>query len=141
MVDMAGLEDKPLGYLLYRVAAALRAEVGATVLAPLDLSFPEYLCLRVIAEFPGKSNAQLARDVTVSPQAMNKVIRELQNRGLVTRPATVSSGRSLPVTLTATGTALLERADPMVLAAESRVLANLNVQDRHEFRRLLAAVG
>ncbi|MGY2063713.1 MarR family winged helix-turn-helix transcriptional regulator, partial [Nocardia gipuzkoensis] len=78
---MEGLEDKPLGYLLHRVATALRAEVVATVLEPLDLAFPEYLCLRMLSESPGASNAQLARDANVSPQAMNKVIHELQQRG------------------------------------------------------------
>ncbi|WP_153410860.1 MarR family winged helix-turn-helix transcriptional regulator [Nocardia macrotermitis] len=138
---MEGLEDSPLGYLLYRVAAALRSEVVATALEPLELTFSQYLCLRLLSQLPGKSNAQLAREATVSPQAMNKVIRELQERGLVTRPATVSAGRSLPATLTREGTALLAQLDPLVLAAESHVLAKLSAGERREFRRLLAAVG
>ncbi|MFI5779515.1 MarR family winged helix-turn-helix transcriptional regulator [Nocardia sp. NPDC051570] len=138
---MEGLEDKPLGYLLYRVATALRAEVAVTVLEPMKLAFSEYVCVRMLAQSPGLSNAQLARDANVSPQAMNKVIRELQERGLVTRPATVPSGRSLPATLTREGLTLLERLDPKVVEAERRVLAKLSEQDRREFRRLLAAIG
>nr|WP_067900724.1 MarR family transcriptional regulator [Nocardia vaccinii] len=138
---MEGLEDRPLGYLLHRVAAALRSEVAATALEPLKLTFPQYLCLRLLSQSPGKSNAELARDATVSPQAMNKVIRELQDRGLVTRPASVPTGRSLPATLSREGVALLERLDPLVLAAESHVLAKLGVGDRRELRRLLAAIG
>jgi DNA-binding MarR family transcriptional regulator len=97
--------------------------------------------MRLLSQSPGRSNAQLARDATVSPQAMNKVIRELQDRGLVTRPTSVPTGRSLPATLTREGLALLERLDPLVLAAESHVLAKLSAEDRREFRRLLAAVG
>jgi DNA-binding MarR family transcriptional regulator len=139
MVDMARLEDKPLGYLLYRVTSALRAEVSAAVMAPLELSFTQYLCLRIVSQFPGTTNAELARETHVSPQAMNKVIRELQDRGLVTRPATVPSGRSRPTTLTAAGGVLLERADPLIFAAELRVLGNLSEGDRREFLRLLAA--
>ncbi|MFI1916796.1 MarR family winged helix-turn-helix transcriptional regulator [Nocardia sp. NPDC020380] len=138
---MEGLEDKPLGYLLHRVAAALRAEVATTVLEPLQLAFPEYLCLRLLAQTPGASNAQLAREASVSPQAMNKVIRELQDRGLVTRPATVLSGRSLPATLTREATAMLAGLDPKVIEAERRVLARLTEHDRREFRRLLVAIG
>jgi len=138
---MNGFEDMPLGYLLYRATAALRAEVTATVLEPLRLAFPEYLCLRMLSQLPGQSNAQLARVAVVSPQAMNKVIRELQSRGLVTRPATASSGRSLPAELTREGKALLERIDPRMAEAERRVLANLTERDGTEFRRLLAAVG
>jgi DNA-binding MarR family transcriptional regulator len=140
MVDMKKLRDEPLGYLLHRVTAVLRAEVATTVLGPFELAAPEYFCMRMLSQSP-KSNAQLAREAHVSPQAMNKVIRELQDRGLVTRPATVSSGRSLPATLTREGVTMLERLDPKVAEAEDRVLAKLSEQDRREFRRLLVAIG
>ena len=56
------LEDQPLGYLLYRVANALRSEVTATVLEPLGLAFPQYICMRILSRFPDRSNAELARD-------------------------------------------------------------------------------
>src|SRR3569833_1544479 len=82
MVDMDTFRDEPLGYLLHRVTAALRAEVTATVLEPSELTAPEYLCLRMLAASP-KSNAQLAREAQVSPQAMNKVVRELLDCGFV----------------------------------------------------------
>ncbi|MGY2061157.1 MarR family transcriptional regulator, partial [Nocardia gipuzkoensis] len=75
------------------------------------------------------------------PQAMNKVIHELQQRGLVARPDTVPSGRSLPATLTREAVKLLGRLDVKVLEAERRVLARLDEPDRRELRRLLAAVG
>ena len=110
------------------------------MLEPSELAAPEYLCLRMLSQAP-KSNAQLAREAQVSPQAMNKVIRELQDRGLVTRPATVSSGRSLPATLTREGVTMLARLDPEVAEAEDRVLAGLGKQDQRELRRLLVAVG
>ncbi|MDQ7810922.1 MarR family transcriptional regulator [Amycolatopsis sp. A133] len=137
---MEGVRDEPLGYLLHRITAALRAEVAATVLEPSRLAAPEYLCLRMLSQSP-KSNAQLAREARVSPQAMNKVVRELQDRGLVTRPATVPSGRSLPATLTREGVTVLARLDPEVAEAEDRVLAELGEQDRRELRRLLVAAG
>jgi len=137
---MEASRDEPLGYLLHRVTAALRAEVAATVLEPSELAAPEYLCLRMLSQAP-KSNAQLAREAQVSPQAMNKVVLALQDRGLVTRPATVSSGRSLPATLTREGVTMLARLDPEVAEAENRVLAELDEHDRRELRRLLVAAG
>ena len=140
MVDMETFRDEPLGYLLHRVTAALRAEVATTVLEPSELAAPEYLCLRMLSQSP-KSNAQLAREAQVSPQAMNKVVLALQDRGLVTRPATVSSGRSLPATLTREGVTMLARLDPEVAEAENRVLAELDEHDRRELRRLLVAAG
>jgi DNA-binding MarR family transcriptional regulator len=141
MVDMIDHEGQPLGYLLSRVAAALRSEVTATVLEPLGLTFPQYICMRILSHSPGRSNAELARDVGVSPQAMNMVVRGLQDRGLVDRPATVSAGRSLPAALTRDGTALLAQTVAGVQDAERKVLAPLGDQDRRQFRRLLAALG
>ncbi|TPG36907.1 MarR family winged helix-turn-helix transcriptional regulator [Mycolicibacterium hodleri] len=138
---MGPRDEQPLGLLLVRVAAALRSEVTAGVLEPLGLSFPQYICMRILSHSPGRSNAELARDVNVSPQAMNMVVRGLQQRGLVTRPATVSAGRSLPAELTREGTALLNDIDPGVRDAERKVLAPLGDQDRREFRRMLAQLG
>jgi len=70
MLDMEeSLEDQPLGYLLSRVVRALKTDVTATVLDPLDVAFPEYLCMRMLSKFPGRSNAELARNLNVSPQA------------------------------------------------------------------------
>lgn len=133
--------DEPLGYLLYRVASALRTEVTATALDPMDLSFPQYICMRILSKFPDRSNAELARDTAVSPQAMNMVLRSLEDRGLVTRPASVESGRSLPAKLTRAGADLLARTESGVREAEQRLLAGLSAEQRREFRRILAAIG
>jgi DNA-binding MarR family transcriptional regulator len=136
-----GGHDEPLGYLLHRVASALRAEVSASALEPVGLSFPQYICMRILSRFPDRSNAELARDTGVSPQAMNMVIRSLEERGLVMRPAAVASGRSLPAKLTRAGVEVLERTDTGVRAAEQRLMAGLSAEQRREFRTILAALG
>ena len=142
MLDMGEvLEDQPLGYLLYRVANRLRTDVTTSVLEPMGLSFPQYICMRVLSKFPGRSNAQLARDMDVTPQAMNMVLRGLQERELVSRPATVSSGRSLPAELTRVGAQLLERTDAGVRSAERRLMAGLTAEQRREFKRILITLG
>lgn len=133
--------DQPLGYLLYRVMSALRSEVTSTVLDPLDLSFPQYICLRMLTKYPGHSNAELAREMSVSPQAMNMVLRNLEQRGLVSRPNSVSSGRSLPAQLTTAGHHLLSRTDDGVRLAEQRLLSDLGAEQRQEFMRTLAALA
>jgi len=135
------LEDQPLGFLLYRVATALRGEVTSTVLEPLGLAFPQYICLRMLSRSPDRSNAELARDTGVSPQAMNMVLRGLQDRGLVERPATVASGRALPARLTPQGQEVLRRTDAGVRAAERRLMAGLSHEQRRDFKRILVAIG
>lgn len=142
MIDMNDLlEDQPLGYLLSRVANALRIEVTTAALDPLGVPFPQYICMRILAKSPGLSNADLARLTDVSPQAMNMGLRALEQRGLVTRPATVSSGRSLPAQLTREGSELLKRLDTGVRAAERKLMANLTAEQRREFKRTLVSLG
>jgi DNA-binding MarR family transcriptional regulator len=142
MVDMDDmLEDQPLGYLLSRVANALRTEVTVAALDPTGLAFPQYICMRILSKYPGQSNADLARNTGVTPQAMNMVLRSLEDRGLVTRPATVASGRSLPAELTPAGEELLKLTDPGVRAAERKLMAHLTAEQRKEFRRILVSLG
>jgi DNA-binding MarR family transcriptional regulator len=140
MFDMSQYEDQPLGYLLYRVMAVLRPEVAAE-LGPVRLGLPEFVCLRILSMLPGQSSAELARNTNVSPQAMNLVLRGLQEMGAVTRPATVSSGRALPARLTSKGRALLKRAEAAVQVADDRLLAQLMPAERQELKRLLHVVG
>jgi DNA-binding MarR family transcriptional regulator len=140
MVDMTNADDQPLGYLMYRIMAALRPAATAQ-LQPLGLVLGEFVCLRILSMVPGRSNAELARDANVSPQAMNNVLRALQDRGIVARPASVSSGRALPAALTSTGKALLERAEAAVRVADQQVLANLTSAQQRELKRLLDAAA
>ena len=100
---------------------------------------PDFVCLRLLSMTPGRSNAELARDAGVSPQAMNNVLRGLQDRGIVARPASVSSGRALPTQLTTKGGTLLKRAEAAVRMADERVLAHLTAAQQRELKRLLDA--
>jgi DNA-binding MarR family transcriptional regulator len=134
-------EDQPLGYQVCRGLFGLKYDVSAAVLDPLEVAFPEYLCMRVLSKYPGQSNADLARALSVSPQAMNMVLRGLEERGLVTRPASVASGRSLPAQLTREGADLLKRTDAGVRAAENRLMVNMTDEERDQFKRTLAALG
>jgi DNA-binding MarR family transcriptional regulator len=138
MVDMHVGEDQPLGYLLHRIMSELRPAVTAA-LRPFELGLTDFVCLRILSMSPGRSNAELARDTNVSPQAMNNVLRGLQDRGAVERPASVSSGRALPAQLSAKGKELLKRAEDAVHVADQRVLANLTAAEQRQLKQLLAA--
>ncbi len=140
MADMVQAEDAPLGFLLYRVAAVLRPEVSA-VLGPIGLTLPEFVCLRILSLSPGLSSAELSRHTNVTPQAMNTVLRRLEEIGAVTRPESVSSGRALPATLTSQGRTLLKRAESAVHEADDRILAKLTPAQQREFKRMLEKLG
>jgi DNA-binding MarR family transcriptional regulator len=133
-------DDAPLGYLLYRVAAVLRPEASA-VLGPLGLTLPEFVCLRMLSMNPGLSSAELSRNSNVTPQAMNTVLRRLEEVGAVARPTSVSSGRALPASLTSQGRTLLKRAETAVRAADGRILAKLTAAQQRDFKRMLDKLG
>ena len=57
---------------------------------------------------------------------MNVLLRNLEDAGLVERPATAPSGRALPTRLTPAGERLLEAATADVLAIERRMTAALD---------------
>jgi DNA-binding MarR family transcriptional regulator len=137
---MVQAEDAPLGYLLYRVGAVLRPEVSA-VLGPLGLTLPEFVCLRLLSMSPGLSSAELSRHSNVTPQAMNTVLRKLEDLGAVERPTSVSSGRALPATLTGQGRALLKRAEGAVRLADARIMDKLTAAQQREFKRMLERLG
>ena len=140
MVDMSTTPDAPLGYLLHQVVTALRPEVAA-VLSPLGLTLPEFVCMRMLSMSPGMSSAELSRQGNVSPQAMNTVLHRLENARMVSRPASVASGRALPASLTGAGQALLKRAEAAVREADDRILAKLSAAEQREFKRMLEVLG
>ncbi len=140
MVDMGTTEDAPLGYLLHQAMSTLRPEVAAA-LTPLGLSLPEFVCMRMVSMNQGVSSAELARLGNVSPQAMNTVLHKLEKAHMVSRPASVASGRALPASLTADGRTLLRRAEAAVREADARVLAKLSAAEQREVKRMLAALS
>jgi DNA-binding MarR family transcriptional regulator len=137
---MSEVEDQSLGFLVRRLMARLRPEADAA-LRPLGLGLPEFVCLRILETFPGRTSAELARNTHVTAQAMNLVLHGLEDMGAVTRPDTAPSGRALPAQLTRKGRALLKRAETAVEEAEDKILAHLSAAERRQLKRLLYRAG
>ncbi|EHB53318.1 regulatory protein MarR [Mycolicibacterium rhodesiae JS60] len=133
---MSSYGDQPLGFLLYQLLSALRPHVNAK-LRPFGIGLAEFVCMRNLSMSPDQSNAELARRANVTPQAMNLVLKALEDAGLIMRPETVSVGRSQPARLTRRGAALLKRAESAVLAADESVLDALTPAKRDDLKRLL----
>jgi DNA-binding MarR family transcriptional regulator len=140
-VETVGPLDESVGYLLKQAATALRSAMDAA-LRPLELSVPQYACLELLGQRSGLSNADLARGAFVTRQAMNGVLRGLQDRGLVTRPVTAPSGRALPSQLTPAGRRRLQNASAKVRAVEKQMLTSFSpTQERRLCRDLSACVA
>ncbi|WAL69073.1 MarR family transcriptional regulator [Amycolatopsis cynarae] len=136
--ETVGPLAEAVGYVLKQAASALRAGMDAA-LRPLELTVPQYACLELLGQHPGLSNAELARGAFVTRQSMNGVLRGLQDRGLVSRPATAAYGRALPTELTPAGRQRLHEASVAVRAVERRMLAALSPSAQRRLRDDLAA--
>ncbi len=125
-------------YLLGRVHRLLRAKLEAG-LAEFDLTVAEITALSVLDRRPGLSNAHLARQVLVSPQAMHKVMTSLEQKGHVDR--TAAAGGTMEAVLTDRGRSQLRKAEAALAGVEGEFFGTLDEDDRLRLIALLARLG
>lgn len=118
-----------LSYLVFRLERRIRARLD-DALARHGITTTEYMVLSELRLRDGPSSAQLARIAFVTAQAMNVVIRGLEERGLVRRRPDPRGGRVLQIGLTRAGLSTLRRCDRALDAIEQVMLAGLDEQDR-----------
>lgn len=123
--------DTSIGYALKQTATALRTAMEAS-LRPLGLSVPQYSCLEILDARPEISNADLARGVFVTRQAMHQLLGGLQDAGLVSAGG---QGRIQRYSLTPEGRRAVKAASAAVAGVEEQMLSGLDAGER---RRLLA---
>lgn len=125
-----------LGTFIKQAEQALIGE-KARVLRPFDLTVPQYAAMMALAYVPGQSAAQLARTALVSPQTMATILTNLESKGLVTRSPSAVHSKVLVTELTASGQALVERADAAARAVEARLSATFDTHEQDQLRHLL----
>lgn len=128
------------GYLIGRLDRLIRNEFD-DVLQQAELTLPEFTAMSVLAARPGFSSAQLARRSLITPQAMGKVVMELERRGYITRPTRGSNGRARGIVLTRTGHTVLAKLQPRIAAAEAAVLHRLTPGQLDQLVELLQVAG
>jgi DNA-binding MarR family transcriptional regulator len=119
------------GYLLKRAQVELNAAMNAA-LHPYGATLPQYAVLTALDEEPGLSNAELARRTFVTPQTMNQVLRQLEQRTWVTRRPHPTHGRILQADLTREGRQTLRACHQAADAVEERMLAKLTPAGRQQ---------
>lgn len=103
---------------LIRVSLVFQ-RVFLTTLAPFDLPPNQFSVLLHLVEKPGRSQADLARDVLATPQSVGELLRTMEDQGLVERTPPARPGLPIAVHASSAGRALLDEVTPHVLAAFS----------------------
>ena len=133
--------DTSIGYALKRTTTALRTAMEGS-LRSLGLSVPQYSCLEILDARPGISNADLARGVFVTRQAMHQLLRGLQEADLVSADG---RGRVQRYSLTAKGQRVIAAGSAAVAAVEEQMVSGLPPAERQrlqaDLERCTAALG
>ena len=103
---------------LIRVSLVFQRVFTAT-LAPFDLAPHQFSVLMHLVEQPGRSQADLAREVLATPQSVGELLRAMEEQGLVERTPPPRPGLPIAVHASPAGRAILDEVTPHVLAAFS----------------------
>lgn len=126
------------GYLLKRAQATLNAALGGA-LRSRGATLAQYAVLTALDEEPGLSNAGLARRAFVTPQTMNQVLLELEQKGWVARHPDPANARIRQANLTPPGRTALRACRDAADAVEQQMLAPLAPGDVKQLTALLRA--
>jgi DNA-binding MarR family transcriptional regulator len=128
--------DRRLGYLFKRVEQSL-ITAKERLLRRESLSVTQYSALLVLAESPGITGAQLARQCLVTPQSMVPVLAILEDRGFIDRKPSAVHAKVYEITLTDEGKRKVEQADLLAGALERRLADAFSEVERLQLRDLL----
>ncbi|WP_374764713.1 MarR family winged helix-turn-helix transcriptional regulator [Yunchengibacter salinarum] len=113
------------------IVVSLRRLIRATELdarrlaKETGLTASQYLVLQLLQREPGVTNRRLSEDVSLSQATVTSLLEKLSARGLIRRERGKTDLRRLEVYLTDDGSALLDKAPPILQGRLITRLANL----------------
>jgi DNA-binding MarR family transcriptional regulator len=135
--DLAlGKLTESLGFLL-RLSQIKAFEDFFENLGQFDVRPGEISVLTVIGENPGVRQGIVARRLMIKRANMTKMVRAMEERGLVRRTIPEDDKRSVELWLTKKGTARLADLRGPFLAHEAHPVQSLSREEEAELKRLL----
>ena len=102
-----------------------------------DLTPLQFAVLTALLQGGPEDQVHLGGRLALDRTTIGVVVRNLEERGLVTRRVSEKDRRSKPVSITADGERLVYAAVDAAEAAQDRMLAPLSASERRQFVRLL----
>lgn len=133
--DLSLLYTRP-GFLLRR-AHQISAAVFEDECRTLGLTPAQFGVLTVLHASPGLDQSSLARALGFDKVTVLRVLRGLEERGLVKRSPAPDSRRNLAVQLTPEGEVLLNKAQKPAERAYERLMAPLSTEQQMQLVALL----
>jgi DNA-binding MarR family transcriptional regulator len=115
---------------VFRAATTIRNHMERAVLAPTDLSFTAFTVLWVLWIWGEQEARHVAAESGISRGTLTGVITTLEARGLVQRRPHPDDRRSVLMSATQAGEALMVDVYPRFNAEEAKVSAGLTAEQR-----------
>ena len=106
-------------------------------LGGLNLTTPQYSVLSELHEFPGLSNADLARKGFVTPQTMNLIVQNLEARNLIGRAPSATHGKIRNAEVTPQGEELLNKANALVIDVQKEIFGRISEAENFALTEIL----
>jgi MarR family transcriptional regulator, organic hydroperoxide resistance regulator len=103
------LLDNQLCFALYSTSLAM-TKIYKPLLAPLGLTYPQYLAMLVLWEQDGVMVSELGERLYLDSGTLTPLLKRLEASGLIDRLRDVADERRVHVTLTAAGRKLKSKA-------------------------------
>jgi DNA-binding MarR family transcriptional regulator len=129
---------KPITVLLRQIQGATRRATEEALWGN-GLTAAQANVLTELAYGRPRSNAELARLHSVTPQSMVEILATLERRGLISRSAKPKRGRAMPAELTKEGRSQLLSVHLAMRQVEERILSSLSTAEISQLRKLLEA--
>jgi DNA-binding MarR family transcriptional regulator len=127
------------GWTLVQAGTAM-AKTFTAAMATIGLTPTQFGVLAHLVHEPGISQADLARQVLVTPQSMGELLVSLERLGYVSRTGAQRRGRPIAVAITDAGLAVLDRAAPIVLELNRPAALGLSAAESVRLNDLLHRV-
>ena len=129
--------EETTGYLLAKVCRVHRTHIGG-LLAGVGLRVGQEMVLLELWKEDGLKGTELAERLGVEPPTVTRMLRRMENCGLVERRPAPADARSFRVHLTGKGRTLEEPVARIWEEAEEKTLQGLSYEETLVLRQLLA---
>lgn len=130
--------DRQVCFALYSASRATTAAYR-TLLADLDVTYPQYLVLLVLWERDGRGVQEICHALQLDTGTLSPLLKRLESAGLIERRRLGGDERRVTVVLTQAGAALRDRASD--IPARLALATGLDVPELERLRDVLMAVG
>jgi DNA-binding MarR family transcriptional regulator len=127
--------DEQLCFALYRASRAV-VRAYADLLAPLGLTYPQYLTMLVLWETDGVPVKRLGERLVLDSATLTPLLKRLEQQGLVSRRRDADDERVVRIHLTPAGRALQEKARDVPRALACKMGDDVDAELVAQIRRL-----